>query len=119
MKGLPPALRKRKRYIAFQVLGNEPVEERGLIQEIWQTALSLYGEYYAAGMNIWVEHFDGRKGVIRCSRDALEKVKMVLTLVSSVGNAKVVIVTMGVAGTIKKCMRYLEVLENASAADGV
>ncbi len=119
MRGLPPALRKRKRYIAFQILANEPVEERSLIQEILQTALSLYGEYYAAGMNIWLEYFDGRRGVLRCSHDALEKAKIVLTLVSSVGNTRVVIVTTGVAGTIRKCMRYLEVLKDASAADGI
>ncbi|WP_048085680.1 Rpp14/Pop5 family protein [Archaeoglobus veneficus] len=119
MKGLPPSLRKRKRYIAFRVLATEPVDSRSLIQEIWQTALTLYGEYFAAGLGIWLEQFDGSKGILRCSRDALEKVKVVLTLISNVAGVEVVIVTLGVSGTIKGCKKYLEVLENASTTDGI
>ena len=119
MKGLPPSLRKRKRYIAFRVLADEAIDARSLVHEIWQTALAVYGEYCTAGMNVWLEYFDGNKGILRCSRDALEKVKVVLTLIGNVSNVKATIVTLGVSGTIKGCRKYLEVLENASTANGI
>lgn len=119
VKGLPPSLRKRKRYIAFRVLADRAIDAKSLVHEIWQTALALYGEYYTAGMNIWLEHFDGNAGILRCSHDALEKVKVVLTLIGNVSDAKTTIVTLGVSGTIKGCRKYLEVLENASTANGI
>mgnify|MGYP000176751328 CR=1 FL=1 len=42
--------------------------------------------------------------------EALDKVVIALTLLKKVGNAKVVPLTLGVSGTIKRCRKkYLEV----------
>lgn len=72
--------------------------------------LSLFGECFAAGSGIRLEYFDGQKGMIRCHREALEKVMVALTLIDSVGECRVTPLTLGVSGTIKRCKKkYLEV----------
>jgi ribonuclease P/MRP protein subunit POP5 len=120
MKGLPPALKRKKRYIAFQLIAKERVDEREFISAIWNSMLSMFGELHSAHSGIWLEDFDGEFGILRCHRDALDKVKVALTLISRVGDIDVIPKILGVSGTIKKCRKkYLEVLKDASASDGL
>lgn len=120
MKGLPPALRKRKRYIAFRLIANSEIEAKELAMAIWENLISLFGDYYSAHSGLWLEYFDGEYGILRCHHSALEKVKVALTLTSRVGNKEVLPIILGVSGTIKRCKKkYLEVLEDAFATDGL
>ncbi len=110
MKGLPPSLKSRKRYIAFRLIAEEKVDERMLSRVLIENMLSLFGECFAAKSNVKVEQFDGEKGIIRCSREALDKVMIAFTLINRVGDIEVVPLTIGVSGTIKSCRKkYLEV----------
>ncbi len=120
MKGLPPALKRKKRYIAFELVCDRDVDEKEFVSAIWDSMLSLFGEIGSANCGIWLEHFDGRRGILRCHRDALKNVKVALTLISRVGNVEVIPKVLGVSGTIKKCKKkYLEVLSDASTSDGI
>ncbi len=128
MKGLPPALRKKKRYVAFKIVSNRSnrgdsspsVSEssgsenagsdiaRNLWHELWQNVLSLYGEWYG-NVGLRIEYFDEKsmEGIIRCSRDRVEFVIAALTFVTELGNERVAVKTLGVSGTIKGCRRFL------------
>ena len=120
MKGLPPALRKRKRYIAFRLIADSEVESKELAMSIWENLISLFGEYGSAHSGVWLEHFNGEYGILRCHHSALEKVKVALTLTSRVNGVRVIPIILGVSGTIKKCRKkYLEVLKGASTTDGL
>ncbi len=120
MKGLPPSLRMKKRYIAFEIISEGGVDGKCLISELWESMISLFGELESAGSGIRLEYFDGKRGVIRCSRESLDKVKVALTLISRVGDVDIIPKILGVSGTIKKCVkRYLEVLSDAPSSDGV
>jgi len=120
MKGLPPALKRKKRYIAFELVSEGDVDEKEFISSLWKTMLSLFGEIGSAHCGIWLEYFDGRRGILRCHREALNKVKVALTLISRVGDVDIIPKILGVSGTIKKCRKkYLEVLKDASTSDGI
>ncbi len=81
-----------------------------LSKVLTENMLALFGECFAAKSNVRLEQFDGEVGIVRCSREALEKVIIALTLIDRVGNVEVVPLTLGVSGTIKSCRRkYLEV----------
>ncbi|MBO8178875.1 MAG: ribonuclease P [Archaeoglobus sp.] len=109
VKGLPPSLRSRKRYIAFRIIAEKKIDERSLSRALSEKMLGLFGECFAAS-GLRVVSFDGEKGIIRCYREALEMVMVALTLMTSVGDVKVTPLTIGVSGTIKRCRRkYLEV----------
>jgi ribonuclease P/MRP protein subunit POP5 len=110
VKGLPPSLRSRKRYIAFRIIAEKEVDERSLSRALTDSMMSLFGECFTAGSGIRLEYFDGQKGIIRCHREALEKVMVAFTLIDRVGEVRVIPLTIGVSGTIKRCKRkYLEV----------
>lgn len=75
-----------------------------LWREIVNTSLSLFGEVFADPM-LKLEYFDGGRGVLRCSREELDKAIIVLSLLNEVGGGRVAAMTLGVSGTIKSCMR--------------
>jgi len=118
MKGLPPSLRKRKRYIAFHLIAENRVGKVELSRALLDELLALFGEWGAD--EVWLEHFDGEVGIVGCYHASLEKVKVAITLMSRVGEVKVNPVILGVSGTIKRCKKkYLEVLKGASSPDGL
>jgi len=118
MKLLPPSLRKRKRYIAFEIISAQPVEQEKIKEAIDALLLRLYGELESPEVKI-IEFRDG-KGMLMCFHDELNKVKIALTLIRKINGQDVIPVILGVAGTIKSCKRkYLEVLKNANSANGI
>jgi ribonuclease P/MRP protein subunit POP5 len=120
-------MRHRKRYIAFRLIGlSNPTpekresEKKELAQKLMENLISLFGEIGSTNSGVWVEYFDGKCGIVRCHRDALEKVKIALTLIDEINNQKVLPLIIGVSGTIKRCkIKYLEVCRNANTTDGL
>jgi len=108
LKGLPPALRKKKRYIAFRVLSKEKVSAKEIVQEVWQIVLSTYGEWYG-NLGLRLELFDEEsgEGILRCTREKLDATIAALTLLSEAGGKAIAVKTLGVSGTIKGCKRFL------------
>jgi ribonuclease P/MRP protein subunit POP5 len=109
MRGLPPALRKRKRYIAFRFIADGKVEEKEVAPAVWENLISLFGDYFSTHSDVRLEHFNGKHGILGCNSEALEKVKVALTLTERAGEVEVIPVIIGVSGTIKRCKKkYLE-----------
>ncbi len=118
MKFLPPSLRKRKRYIAFEIISAQPVEPEKVKEVLNASLLKLFGELESPEIRL-IEFRDG-KGMVMCSHDELNKVKIALTLIKKINGQDVIPVILGVAGTIKSCRRkYLEVLKDANSTDGI
>ncbi|MFP3909461.1 MAG: Rpp14/Pop5 family protein [Halobacteriota archaeon] len=124
MKGLPPVLRERKRYIAFRLIFNSDIPElenssisqktqietRDLALAIWSNLISLFGDYHSSYSGMWLEEFKEEYGILRCYSHAVDKIKVALTLTGRVSGVDVIPVILGVSGTIKKCKsKYLEV----------
>ncbi len=110
MKGLPPTLRKKRRYIAFKIIPEKKtkITTRQIYNEIQQTIQSLYGEWYGCvGLKLEVFYEENSEGILRCSRDKVDATLAALTLITEVENTKVAIKTLGISGTIKGCKRFL------------
>ena len=121
MRRLPPSLRHRKRYIAFRLIGlSNPAERKEIALKLMDSMLSLFGEVGSSHAGIWIEYFDGEFGIARCYNQALEKVKIALTLINEVNGERVLPLILGVSGTIKKCKeKYMEVFKDANTTDGL
>ena len=121
MKRLPPSLRHRKRYIAFRLIGlSNPVERKEIALKLTDSMLSLFGEVGSSHAGIWVEYFSGGYGIVRCYNEALEKVKIALTLIDEIHGERVLPLILGVSGTIKKCKaKYMEVYKDANTTNGL
>lgn len=134
MKGLPPVLRERKRYIAFKLIFNHNISElenssssqksgigtRELALAIWHNLISLFGDYYSSNSGLWLEEFDGEYGILRCYNHAVDKIKVALTLTGRVSGVKIIPVILGVSGAIRKCRnKYIGGVNNANAANGL
>jgi len=109
-KILPPTLRMRKRYIAFEIISNKNINYNDMLNAFWDSMLELFGETGAAESHTWIikNLYDGKKGVLRCKYDMVEKVRAALTFIKMIGDSPIIIKVLGVTGTIKTCkIKYL------------
>ncbi|MEM5872364.1 MAG: Rpp14/Pop5 family protein [Candidatus Aenigmatarchaeota archaeon] len=104
-KPLPPSLRGRKRYIAYQVLSEDKFVFQDLINSIWHSLLNLLGELGTAETDLWIakDTYDEKRqiGIIRCSHDKVEQVRAALALIERIGDVRVIVRVLGISGSIK------------------
>ena len=104
-KMLPPSMRPPKRYIVYEVVSEQPIAYGELVSAIWATAMEFTGETGTSEANIWFVHntYDSEKqiGVLKCRHDSVEIVRLILSLISIISEARCIIKIIGVTGTIK------------------
>jgi ribonuclease P/MRP protein subunit POP5 len=105
LKILPSSLRERERFIKFQVLSTEKISYEDLEQAIWNTLLDFYGEEGVSKIGLWIikNLWDDEKkiGVIKCNHLSVQKVIAGLSLISRLGDTRIIIKILKVSGTIK------------------
>jgi ribonuclease P/MRP protein subunit POP5 len=112
-KPLPPSLRSRRRYIAYQVISEEKFIFQDFVNSIWHSLLNLLGELGTSEADIWIarDTYDEKKqaGIIRCSHDKVEHVRVALSLIERIGDARVLVKVLGISGSIKATkMKFFE-----------
>ncbi len=108
MKLLPPTLRARTRYLAFEVISQDPVRREDLIRELFSSAGSLLGDVGASECAIRLLAFEGSTGVIRCAHDRTDRTRAVLASISTVKGTRVIIHVLGISGTVRGAtIKYL------------
>ncbi len=104
-KHLPPTLRGRKRYMAFQVISENDVLIDDLTNSIWHSLLNFLGEYGVARAGVWISknNYDANKkmGLISCNHTSVEHVRTALALIQRIGDSRAIIKVLGVSGTIR------------------
>jgi len=108
----PPSMRNKKRYIFFKIISDEKVNFNEVKNAVWNSVLNWMGESNAAKAdiafirNLW----DSKQGicVIRCVPKYVDDVKMSLALVHQIGEARVILQTLLVSGTIKSAKKKLK-----------
>ncbi|WP_461866237.1 ribonuclease P protein component 2 [Thermococcus sp.] len=103
-KYLPPTLRDKHRYIAFQLIGERPFKREEVKRAIWDACLSTLGILGSARAKPWLIKFDEKSqtGIIRVDRKHVEDIRFALTLVTHINGSWVIFRTIGVSGTIKR-----------------
>lgn len=106
---LPSSLRGRKRYIAFEILGEEKVEFLQLVNALWHSILNLFGEVETGSINFWLVKDswdeDKQRGLLKCNHNHVSQVRLALALLDRIGDAKVSVRTIGVSGTMKSARK--------------
>jgi len=106
---LPPTLRTKKRYLAYQVISEKKIVFNDLTNAIWHSALNLLGELGTSQAQLWImkNMYDNERqiGLIRCSHTNVEKVRAALALVQRIGDNLVIVKVLGISGTIKGAQR--------------
>ena len=102
---LPPTLRPRARYLAYEVISDSKVEFADVINAMWFSVISLLGELGMAETNMRIikDSWNASKqlGLIRVSHTSVEPVRSALALANRIGETPVIIRVLGVSGTIK------------------
>lgn len=103
-KYLPPTLRDKHRYIAFQIIGERPFKKDEIKRAIWDASLSTLGTLGSARTKPWFIKFDEKSqtGIVRVDRKHVEELRFALTLVTEINGSKAIFRTLGVSGTIKR-----------------
>ncbi|ASJ03392.1 ribonuclease P protein component 2 [Thermococcus profundus] len=103
-KYLPPTLRDKNRYIAFQVIGERPFKKEEIKRVIWDASLSALGFLGSARAKPWFIKFDEKSqtGIARVDRKYVEELRFALTMITEINGSKVIFRTLGVSGTIKR-----------------
>ncbi len=103
MKGLPPSLKEKNRYIAVRLISEKNISKDEFFSALRDQILSLYGEF--GYFDFKIIQFENNSGIIHVKLKDLEKTKNAITLISEVNGVKVLPVILGVSGTIKSCRR--------------
>lgn len=109
LKILPPTLRGYKKYLAFELISQAPINRDDLVNLIWISCLQLYGVSETSRFRLWLMRKwdygqNGNdfiiKGILHCNRGDEEKVRAALCSVTNFRSNKVVFHTLGLSGTI-------------------
>ncbi len=106
-KYLPPTLRDKHRYIAFQVVGERKFSSKEVKKAIWDASLSTLGTLGSAKAKPWFIKFDegSQTGIVRVDRKYVEELRLALALVTNINGSRVIFRTLGVSGTMKRLKR--------------
>jgi ribonuclease P/MRP protein subunit POP5 len=111
-KILPPTMRSIKRYVAFEIISEKPVQYSEVVSSVWVSMIGFLGEHGSSQAMVWFVHnlYDehSQRGLLKCNHDAVEKVRACLSLIHIVGETRSIVKIMGVTGTIKSARaKYL------------
>ncbi|MFC1722707.1 Rpp14/Pop5 family protein [Nanoarchaeota archaeon] len=101
-----PSLRERKRYLAFEIISKQPVNNpRAIKDAIFNTALQYLGELGCAEAGlIFIDKFNtsNQRGLIRVSHKSLDRLRATLALVQQIEGQEVIVRSIGASGILKK-----------------
>ncbi|MGB9938921.1 Rpp14/Pop5 family protein [Methanosarcina sp.] len=102
MKRLLPSLRAKKRYLAFELISEEPVNRGDLVKEVMSSACSLLGDVTTSECDIKVLGFEDWKGIIQCSHTKVKETRASLTTLTRVNGKRATLHVLGTSGTVKR-----------------
>lgn len=102
-----PSLRERKRYLAFEIISETPVQDfKAISAAITNTALGFIGELGCAEAGIIMlpdkYNTQNQRGLIRVNNKSLNRLRATLALVQQIDNKNVIVRSVGASGIIKK-----------------
>jgi ribonuclease P/MRP protein subunit POP5 len=103
MKTLP-TLREKKRYIAFEIMAEQPITRSDMSLEVFNSICSLFGDTGASKINAALLSYDGKYGIVRCERDKTIDTRAALACIYSIRRSRVSILVLGISGTVKGAM---------------
>jgi ribonuclease P/MRP protein subunit POP5 len=111
-----PVLRRRRRYMAFEIECEQEVMQKDLAAEIHSSHASLFGDNGTAENRLHLVYFDGRFGLLRCGHEHITKTRAILAAIYSIRGIRAALRVKGVCGTIKSATeKYIPPLRQINA----
>ena len=102
MKRLLPSLRAKKRYLAFELISEEPASRSDIVKEVMSSASSLLGDVTTSDRDIRVLGFENGKGIIQCSHTKVKQTRASLAALTRINGKRATLHVLGVSGTVKR-----------------
>ena len=101
MEPLLPALRKRKRYLAVEILSDSPIQRTSFISAVSASGCALFGDAGYSKFGVLVLGFEEDIGVVKCWHTAVSETIAALAFITNIDGQPVIVRTAGVSGTVK------------------
>jgi RNase P/RNase MRP subunit POP5 len=101
MEPLLPSLRKRKRYLAIEILSDSQIQRASFISAVSSSGCALFGEAGYSKFGVTVLGFEDNLGIVKCLHTSVSETIAVLAFITNIDGQPVLIRTAGVSGTIK------------------
>ncbi len=99
-------MREKKRYVAFEILSDNPISQHQAIGALARSFYSFLGTSGAgrAGYMFIDEKFNPRKqrGIIRINNRYVDALKATFCLTDTIENQQVIVRSLGVSGILRK-----------------
>ena len=101
------SLRERKRYLAFEVVSESPIQDFNAVSHaVWDKALEYLGELGCAKAGIMIMqdkyNVEKQRGLIRVNNKSVDKLRATLALIDQIDNEHVIVRSRGVSGVLNK-----------------
>lgn len=108
IKGLLPALRERKRYLAFEIISKKPIHDfKKVSNSIWNACFEFMGVLNCnkAGIIIMKDKFNisKQKGILRINNKMYNEIQTSLSMINEIEKIPILINTIGMSAILKKC----------------
>lgn len=109
MNPIPLSLRDKKRYLVFELIAEEKLNEKEVSFAVKKNLIKLFGELGLSKMNYQFISFDEKsgKGILKCRHTAVEDLISGVLLLKEVNGIKVVPRTLKISGTVKKAKSFV------------
>ena len=107
LKPVLPSLREKKRYLVFQVISNEKINNADAVSDaIWRSSLQFIGLLGVAKAGLMVLNNKWNKelqrGIIKVSNHYSDKIRISFLFINKINNYDVIVQTRGISGILKK-----------------
>lgn len=102
MKRLLPSLRAKKRYLAFELISEEPASRNDIVREVISCASSLLGDITTSDCDIKVLGFEDGKGILQCSHTRVKETRAALATLTRIHGKRATLHVLGASGTVKR-----------------
>ena len=107
LKPILPSLREKKRYLAFEVISKEKINDADSVSSaIWSCSLQFSGQLGAAKAGIMVLNNKWspqlQRGIIKVSNKHVDAVKAALAFAGKIDGKDVIFRSIGVSGILNK-----------------
>lgn len=102
MKRLLPSLRAKKRYLAFELISEEPASRGDVIKELMSSASSLLGDATASECDIKVLGFENNMGIVQCSHTEVKETRASMASLTRINGKRATLHVLGTSGTVKR-----------------
>ena len=107
LKPVLPSLREKKRYLVFEVISKEKINDIGPVSTaIWDCSLQFLGQLGTAkaGLMVLDNKWDSKlqRGIIKVSHKHVDAVKAALIFAEKINNNDIIFRSIGVSGILRK-----------------